>query len=672
MKIFKIILIIPFILSVISISAQICNDHSSATGCFANDVSGDKNTAYGCYSLNALTVSIGNSAYGDSSLYLLNGTALTGQGNVGIGNSALKNNVTGSSNTAVGAQALYMNTASGNTAVGLQSMYGNSTGSSNTAIGKNSMLSNTTGTQNDAHGNSALLDNTTGGSNVAIAYQALEDNTTGSDNTAIGVQALLTNTTGTGSTAVGFKALNLNSSNLPNDAFGYEALMNSVGAQNNAAFGYEAMLSTTTGSYNAAFGYQALQANTTASPVNAFGYQALYGNTTSNWNDAFGYQALYTNTNGTGENDAFGYQALFNNTSGDGNCGFGYHALYTCSTGTVNAAFGIEALYSLTNATGVAALGEHAGYSSTTGYDDTYLGSAAGTNNTTAFNSTFLGSSAGPGTPASNTVYLGNTSVTTIVGEVTTITAYSDARIKDNVKENVPGLSFITQLRPVTYNLNVERENEILYKGKIAPKLKDGMNEIDKIQQTGFIAQDVEKAAEKVGYNFSGVYKPKSEDDLYGLKYSDFVVPLVKAVQEQQSMIETQTETIKTMQQTLAQQQDAMTTVLNQLQEMKDCCSGGNTNGTPSQLITPQLFNAVPNPTAGSSVIYYFVPQTSKSVKIQLTDANGTIVQTINASNFGYSSTTVQIGNLAGGLYQYSLIVDDHLVDTKKLSVVLK
>jgi cell division protein FtsB len=31
---------------------------------------------------------------------------------------------------------------------------------------------------------------------------------------------------------------------------------------------------------------------------------------------------------------------------------------------------------------------------------------------------------------------------------------------------------------------------------------------------------------------------PKNENDYYGLRYGDFVVPLVKAVQEQQAMIE--------------------------------------------------------------------------------------------------------------------------------------
>jgi trimeric autotransporter adhesin len=54
---------------------------------------------------------------------------------------------------------------------------------------------------------------------------------------------------------------------------------------------------------------------------------------------------------------------------------------------------------------------------------------------------------------------------------------------------------------------------------------------------TGFIAQEVEQAAKDAGYNFSGIDKPKNENDLYGLRYAEFVVPLVKAMQEQQAII---------------------------------------------------------------------------------------------------------------------------------------
>ena len=60
----------------------------------------------------------------------------------------------------------------------------------------------------------------------------------------------------------------------------------------------------------------------------------------------------------------------------------------------------------------------------------------------------------------------------------------------------------------------------------------EGKYDIEKMRMTGFLAQDVEEAARQTGYDFSGLVKPQNENDLYSLRYSDFVVPLVKAAQE--------------------------------------------------------------------------------------------------------------------------------------------
>ena len=52
------------------------------------------------------------------------------------------------------------------------------------------------------------------------------------------------------------------------------------------------------------------------------------------------------------------------------------------------------------------------------------------------------------------------------------------------------------------------------------------------------LSQDVEQAMKESGYDFNGVHKPADENDNYSLAYSLFTVPLVKAVQEQQMMID--------------------------------------------------------------------------------------------------------------------------------------
>jgi hypothetical protein len=62
--------------------------------------------------------------------------------------------------------------------------------------------------------------------------------------------------------------------------------------------------------------------------------------------------------------------------------------------------------------------------------------------------------------------------------------------------------------------------------------------------RTGFLAQDVEKAAMQLDYNFDGIHAPVNDKDHYSLAYSQFIMPLVKSVQEQQQIIEDQNKKI--------------------------------------------------------------------------------------------------------------------------------
>jgi hypothetical protein len=58
--------------------------------------------------------------------------------------------------------------------------------------------------------------------------------------------------------------------------------------------------------------------------------------------------------------------------------------------------------------------------------------------------------------------------------------------------------------------------------------------------QTGFLAQEVEVACKKLGFVFGGLHVPADDNDNYGIAYGSFVPVLVKAVQEQQQIIEQQ------------------------------------------------------------------------------------------------------------------------------------
>lgn len=457
---------------------------------------GDFNSGLGKSALNSLTEGEGNTAVGYRSLYTVEG----GSYNTGIGFNSLRL-IDGEFNTAVGAEALFTAiSGSGNTANGYQSLRSLSNGSGNTANGYQSLFSNTA-SNNTASGYESLFLNVAGSGNTANGYQSLRSNTGGNNNTANGYQSLMSNT----------------ESN--NTASGYQSLMsNSTGTQN-TAMGYQSLLNVTVGKGNTAAGYQAMLANE------------------ANFNTAFGASALFSN--GTGEkNTGIGYQVLRSN-EGNSNTAIGYLALTSNGAGEGNVAIGSDAVKNF-DGNYVTAIGFQAGGAVTAGDNNSYLGALGDQSGGPWTNTTSVGYMAQ--VSGDDMVRVGNPTVSSIGGQVAWTTV-SDGRFKNNVSHDVPGLDFLLLLEPVTYNLDPmamlkfggRRDSFIKDSSGLMGAIEYKKNEI----KSGFIAQDVEEAAKSIGFEFSGVDTPESEFDFYGLRYSTFVVPLVKATQEQQLLIGT-------------------------------------------------------------------------------------------------------------------------------------
>jgi hypothetical protein len=245
-------------------------------------------------------------------------------------------------------------------------------------------------------------------------------------------------------------------------------------------------------------------------------------------NTAVGYAALFynsPNSTSTGtDNTAIGAQALYENSTGYDNTALGVSALFNNSTGYGNTAVGLACLNDLTTGDYNTALGYNAGPTST----------YPALNNTSCIGN-------GAAVTASNNIRIGNSSITSISGQVG-FSYPSDGRFKNDIREDIPGLGFVMQLRPLSYYFDAHSYNDFL--GIEDDTDWEGKYDIEKIRFSGFIAQDVEKAAQNIGYDFSGIDKTGTT---LGLRYSEFVVPLVKAIQEQQDIILTQQKMIEEM-----------------------------------------------------------------------------------------------------------------------------
>jgi hypothetical protein len=344
----------------------------------------------------------------------------------------------------------------------------------------------------------SLNANNYGFDNTATGFSSLANNSA-SQNTAYGSQSLAANTTGTHNTASGYQSLNANVTGIDNTANGYISLSVNTASQN-TAYGSQSLSANTTGTGNNADGVYSLAVNTSGNYNTACGLASLYANSTGNYNTTFGWRSL---TNATADqNTAYGAQSLNQNTTGGYNTANGYSSLFTNTTGNNNTAYGYAADVTSGNLTNANAFGFEATCN------------------------------------ASNKVVIGNSSVTSI-GGYAAWSNLSDGRFKSQIVENVPGLEFILKLRPVTYHFDARKFEHFLGRpDSLIENNAEGYDMAEGIIRTGFIAQEVEKAAQDAGYDFDGVHKPQNEKDNYSLAYGEFTVPLVKAVQEQQFVIE--------------------------------------------------------------------------------------------------------------------------------------
>ena len=275
-------------------------------------------------------------------------------------------------------------------------------------------------------------------------------------------------------------------------------------------------------------------------------------------------------------------------------------------------------------------------------------------------NATALGN--GATATGNNTIVLGDGSVTTLRCNTQTILALaSDRRVKNNIKANVPGLSFINLLRPVTYNADIHKANEIMGYRMKRDSAGNLTNEVDtvywegkydgeKILCTGLIAQEVDSAAQQIGFDFQGIYKPKSNKDIYGLDYTKLVMPLIKAVQELSKTVDSLKAT-------------------GSSQRMNN---GGGNNEKNKQDIKLTMFDEIsisdarPNPNDGKAEIDYYLPASIANAEMIFSDLLGRVINKTKLT-VGYGTVAVDTQDLPNGTYTYSLITDGKVINSKKM-----
>ena len=138
----------------------------------------------------------------------------------------------------------------------------------------------------------------------------------------------------------------------------------------------------------------------------------------------------------------------------------------------------------------------------------------------------------------------------------------------------MPAFSFLLRLARRTAQ-SAEKEQSVaggslsVSQRSEAEGLRGAADKKNETRFTGFIAQEVEAAAKSTGFDFSGVDAPSSENGAYGIRYAEFVVPLVKATQELSKKVANQQEIIANQQALLERYEASLNDVKTEMNSMR-------------------------------------------------------------------------------------------------------
>ncbi len=220
------------------------------------------------------------------------------------------------------------------------------------------------------------------------------------------------------------------------------------------------------------------------------------------------------------------------------------------------------------------------------------------------------------------------------------------------------------QLRPVQFEwINNQHDGTKL--GLIAQELQQVLPEV--VRDWDF-EEDEENGIRKVEAARLGVY------------YSDIIPVLVKGMQEQQALIvesnmakDQQIADLQAENSAIRAQLNSILSRLNSFDsDLQQCCFGhGENTQPPTNDLTDhaKLGQNIPNPFDGSTIISYYLPQSSGPAYIIVTDQQGRQRASFDLQESGFGQVRLDGNQLPSGLYHYSLIIEGRSIDSKQMMI---
>jgi hypothetical protein len=235
----------------------------------------------------------------------------------------------------------------------------------------------------------------------------------------------------------------------------------------------------------------------------------------------------------------------------------------------------------------------------------------------------------------------------------TTITQSSDERLKSNMLllNNEKMLNKLMLLKPIEYNYKqVETETDSLNSDgeRVKYNTKRYYEESQEFQKKhyGFLAQELQKVYPDLVY--------EGGDGYLEINYTGLIPLLVSSIQELN-------EKIYTLERALNSDAVRNNASANASQQ-KTALQQEIINETVAA-----LFQNSPNPFSEKTEIAYYLPQDTQRAFLYVYDMNGNQLKQLSLTQKGNASNSINGGQLGAGMYLYSLIADNQLIDTKRM-----
>ena len=245
----------------------------------------------------------------------------------------------------------------------------------------------------------------------------------------------------------------------------------------------------------------------------------------------------------------------------------------------------------------------------------------------------------------------------------------SDQKLKQNIRDFTSAMDIINKLKPKQYEFRQDGNYKLM-------NLPQGSH-------FGLIAQDVEKvlpdlvadtkfetdmvqpqAAEGALQQTQEAGETETQSEIIefkALNYTELIPVLIKGIQELSAINDEKVVRINLLQ---IQNQE----LKSKLEKLEAVVFSKQSQFQSVELTAAsRLEQNIPNPFNNTTTIDYFLPVNKGNAFINFYASNGALLKSVKLVGIGKGTITLKANELPSGAYQYALVIDGKVVDSKQM-----